>query len=149
MRLPAELTEKGVKIRGILAVPSIRIYGPLSFFIDTGSEITTISEVEAEKLKIDWETLEHAHKPIITMGGRAEARILHEVILIFQTEDARHEEWEMDCIHISIIPVRERRREEIRKILPNLLGQDFLRRYRLKFVADYWKNEAYLEKSNL
>ncbi len=151
MKIKAALTERGVSITGIIAIPEKQIFAKtVNFMVDTGDDITLLSEVEAIKIGIDFSTIKKAKKPSLSMGGTAENYILNNVIFIFQTEKGGTQEFEMSFIHISQFPrrtgKRRERNDQVRmKALPNLLGRDFLSKYKIKLVVDFNKYEAYLE----
>jgi predicted aspartyl protease len=58
LNIKAELTAKGISVTGMIAVPSRSIVKPLNLLVDTGADITTLNEIEANKIGIDDQTLE-------------------------------------------------------------------------------------------
>jgi hypothetical protein len=149
MRLFAQLTEKGVSATAALAIPGRGIFGQtVKFIVDTGADITSLSEFEAMKLGIDPRSLPASRKQTITGGGVAETYVLAEAMLIFPGESGARE-FHMDFLHILCIPrrkgARTEREDRIRLAFPNLLGRDFLKKYRINLVANFSDNSACMD----
>ena len=144
MKIDCEFSDKGISISCFFAVPSqLNANGATNFIIDTGAQITAITEIEADRLNIEYQDLPLASKPTISVGGKGFARILKEVIFIFNTINGSTQEFLMEEIHIMGIPKPKDR--PMLRFIPNLLGTDFLKKYNIKLVADYNANETYLE----
>jgi len=150
MKIRADLTEKGASVTCAIAIPEKGISPkPINFLLDTGAAMTMLSEVEAIKLGIDYLSLPKSNKPIISMGGVVESHILDNVIFIIPTESGT-QDFDLETVLISRFPKRKSTKrgtkDEIRlKALPNLFGRDFFKKYKMKIVVDFDKDEAYLE----
>ena len=73
MKIKAELTEKGASITCAIAIPEMGISPkPVNLLLDTGATNTIFSEVEAEKIGIDYKTLKKSNKQSLSIGGVAE-----------------------------------------------------------------------------
>jgi hypothetical protein len=149
MRLISELTEKGVSVTSAIALPANGIFGQtVNFIVDTGADITSLSEFEAMKLGIDYKSLPASTKPTLTGGGPAETYVLDDVILILPTDTGANE-FHLDWIHVLCVPRRKgsrgEREDRVRMAFPNLIGRDFLRKYKVKLVANFNDSTAYME----
>ena len=149
MKLFAQLTEKGVSATAAIAIPGCGIFGQtVNFIVDTGADITSLSEFEAMKLGINVKSLPASRKQTITGGGVAETYVLADVMLILPGESGARE-FHMDFLHILCIPRRKGargdREDRIRLAFPNLLGRDFLKTHKVSLVADFNRGCAFME----
>lgn len=124
--------------------PTLLCYNPIifsavSFRIDTGCDITTLSLNDALNLKLDFKQL---GKPfdILGGGGIVPTYAMLNCMLGFDLGNCILSE-KLDSLHVSS-PIITEANVEVIKSIPSLLGMDFLQRYTIK--AD--NNYMYLER---
>lgn len=102
-------------------VSSQRIFGEVSFLVDTGADSTVLMPVDADRLGVQYGRLSETTTST-GMGGHSED-FLEQAQLVFRDDG--------DVLHIyDIALVIARRRPDI-LILPSLLGRDVVSRWRL------------------
>ncbi len=117
----------------------------LALLIDTGASVTTILDPDLVRLKIGWNRLPEAPRPLAGIGGTVETRLLEDGRILFRTMSGETA-IEKLAIHVarhdlSRLDIRGR---ELVMQLPSLLGRDVLGRYR--FVYDSLGKHVYLER---
>ncbi|HXX96436.1 MAG TPA: hypothetical protein VEL11_04870 [Candidatus Bathyarchaeia archaeon] len=126
-----------------LWIPTFRQYTPsIEFVLDTGAYYTTIEYDDAIKLGLD--KIQGESEPIATEDGETDNIRMRSYISVFIRTGAGNE-------HFEMLPNILRRRNPTRNkqgqimTMPNLLGIDFLRRFRLSFDDAH----VYLERSRV
>lgn len=122
-----------------ICIPKFDLLKPITFLIDTGSEITTINYGDALILGIHDVT----GNPIISTGidGAPVDNIpIENCAIYYYLENSIY--WEfLKVIHVSK-PVITTKNEDAIMGMPSLLGMDFLQRYKICFE----KHSVILEK---
>jgi hypothetical protein len=95
----------------------------IRFLIDLGASSTIISEKDAEKLKIDYTSLQKLPKGMAGIGGRAKTYFMDGVDLYFESDRGLYRP---NKNHIFVIKNAAKRDLKIKQLIPSLLGRDFL-----------------------
>lgn len=115
-------------ITAYLTVPSLGIEGTVRFFVDTGASQTTLSDIDADRLGIDYTKLTRAKQPTIGINGKIFPFVMDDCWLSFRFNNSLHIEF-VDAIQVlecdKALPPR-----------PSLLGLDVLKRYCISFEKD-------------
>ena len=129
----------GYYVRPTITCSVPLIFNTVSFRIDTGCDITTLSLNDALNIKLDFRTLE---EPFDVLGGSGKIRTysLFNCGLSFDMGNCILFE-KMNILHVSLPNVTPDNADLIRNI-PSLLGIDFIQRYNMKY-DDYY---VYLER---
>ncbi len=104
-----------------------------------------MSERDAKVLGIDYSKLEYRKdEPNIGIGGISPLyRINSECKLTFRTSEGKAHTESLPGFNVTRVEIADQKvREAVFKIIPSLLGMEFLERFRLVFNKD----EAYLER---
>jgi hypothetical protein len=99
------------------------IDGKILFLIDLGASSTIISETDAQQLKIDYTPLKKLSKGMTGIGGSAKTYLMEGIELYFESDRGLYRP-NMD--HIFVIKNATRHDSKIKKLIPSLLGRDFL-----------------------
>lgn len=121
------------------------LMGNLDFLLDTGAAKTIVSEKDARRLNINFDSLEKTDKVHIGVGGVVNVFLLRDVELLFRSEKGIVKE-KFHEIEIMKTPGSDRNSIIAANRIPSLLGCDFLeeRKYRLMFNLN--GKEVYLER---
>jgi len=123
------------------------IFGTIYALVDTGSSTTHLSYKDTEGLNIQMKKLPEAHARPITIGGcRFKGKILKDIIVKLTKEDKSP--YSMNVSEMIVVgePVESlEKKGKSYKILPSIIGTDFLEKYRFALYFDPSKKEAYLE----
>jgi hypothetical protein len=95
----------------------------IRFLIDLGASSTIISENDAEKLKIDYTSLQKLPKGMTGIGGSAKTYLMEGIELYFESERGLYRP---NMNHIFVIKNAAKRNSKIKQLIPSLLGRDFL-----------------------
>ena len=124
-----------------------RSLGPIKFIIDTGSPISGISEVDANKFLIDIDALPRSHMRFGSLGGNIQAFELGKTILLLQDASGKvTDDLDVDLLYVFQKPIGKGRRENTSATQVNLLGRDFLEKHKLRFVVDFRTKKACIEE---
>jgi predicted aspartyl protease len=116
---------------GGFAVSAYFIYGkqeiklPLSFLVDTGASITTISYRDAAVMGLDYGSLKK-RKEILGIGGRLQAYSIEDVTILFATKEGA-----LHVVELPEVMVLPRSTENL--YLPSILGRDALKNFSIEF----------------
>ena len=150
MRYPIQIrtTKDGTKR---LIVPLIsrhpRSFGNFEAFIDTGSPNTVISAVDAEKLRIPFSNLSQA-KSIVGFGkGSIPTLAIDKFNIIIRSSDGQTKNLIIPVVITDVPKMRNMDQNILNhaRIIPSLIGMDFLENNKFKLFVDLSKNEAYFE----
>ena len=128
-----------IVISGIHSAPAI-----VRFAVDTGSPYTILSLNECRRLNIPQAILQQDRQ--LKLGGTTHYRMLinRKTSLLLRAEDQRIQTFAYD--YGIIFPVAQTRASIANALsLPSLLGLDFLKDNKLRFVCDAAEGIAYLE----
>jgi len=146
MRVKVRVEERYLKIECRLLVPDRSVSGYVRFIIDTGAYETILSEAELVDRGIDFDSLPVHDRPLGTIGGWTDPRILGGVILEFLGERGEAQYVEMDEIFVVRNIERRARGGRVKKlVIPNLLGLGMIYQTGARLVIDGAKKTAYLE----
>lgn len=107
------------------------IRGTIRLYIDTGASVTTINDMDAERLGINYSRLPKSTVPYIGIGGRnIESYHVYDCTLLFGDFEKPLIE-ELDYI---VVLKHHDFDSKADVHLPSLLGLDVLKRYRIKFT---------------
>jgi hypothetical protein len=120
----------GYYVRPTLTCSNPFIFNAITFRIDTGCDITTLSLDDALNIKLDFSKL---GKPFDVLGasGKIPTYQLFNCGLSFDLDNCILLE-KMNLIHISYPVVTNENAESIKNI-PSLLGMDFIQRYSMRY----------------
>lgn len=122
----------------ILSCRSPYLFIPITFLIDTGCSITTISFRDSFKLNIKLNNL--SRRQTLTANGVTNVVSLSQCGLMYVFSESVHMDI-ISSINISIPQITQENYKTMMTI-PSLLGMDYLNRYKLQFLKD----RAILEK---
>jgi hypothetical protein len=142
MRIPAKLdTDK----TSIYLTATLHVNGltqKVSFLIDTGSSVTTVSQGDAENLGIDTSKQKKRAEPSITYAGHVRPFELGNVDFIIVEENGR-----IVLEHLQSVDVLPSTGDqELDVSLPSVIGMDFLNECSYSLYVCPKENEAFLEK---
>jgi hypothetical protein len=143
---------QGVAVKGqhcnvtaLFVCDHLKINTPLKFILDTGSVHTTLPESTANNLGIDLSKLESQKVSITGIGGSPQGYRLAGVRLIFNATDGKPIEEKLPFIIImKTPPPRNEQERKAMETVPNLLGLDVIRRFKIRFE----RHMAYLERES-
>ncbi|MCI0698059.1 retroviral-like aspartic protease family protein [candidate division KSB1 bacterium] len=95
----------------------------VDFMVDLGASCTIISDKDAQALGIDYASLQKLRKGVSGIGGQAKTYLLEEIELYFKSDLGLHRA-NMD--HVFVIKQAHKRGPEVLKLIPSILGRDFL-----------------------
>lgn len=136
-------------VKFTLRWPHYRVWGTvLEALVDTGSPFTALSPRDAQRLQIPFDRLgRHPDLSAISFAGFSLVpRLAKGAELIFKDEQGARHEIKHEPIFV-LEPNFPRSLWEERGVfrLPNIIGMDFLRRWRVKTHLDPHLNEFALE----
>ncbi|MEE9224449.1 MAG: retropepsin-like aspartic protease [Thermoplasmata archaeon] len=142
MRIPAKFdTDK----TSIYLTATLHVNGltqKVSFLIDTGSSVTTVSQGDADNLGIDTSKLKERAEPSITYAGHVRPFELGNVDFIIVEENGRFVLEHLQSV--DVLPSTGDR--ELDVSLPSVLGMDFLNECSYSLYVCPKENEAFFEK---
>lgn len=103
----------------------------VAFMIDLGASATIISEKDALALGIDYAGLQKLRKGVTGIGGRAKTYLMEGIELYFKSDRGLYIA-NMD--HVFVIKHAHKHDPEVEKLIPSLLGRDFLNQMALLVV---------------
>lgn len=103
---------------------------PITFLIDTGADVTTISSFEARVWGFNFENFKRSKNPSMGVGGRQTCEFyIEDVYLRFKTKIKGKDVYRR-LVQMDII--RPRKGKKINP-MPSLMGIDLLRDFKLTF----------------
>ena len=90
MRIPFRFKEGALEAAYVFAIldsPSLHLYASIEFLLDTGAVKTIVSDRDANKLGVDYTMFEKLDCGMLGIGGTADAYVLKDSKLIFNTAD--------------------------------------------------------------
>lgn len=117
-------------IIAFISCAQLNIEDAVAFLIDTGASRTTILDSDAEHLGIDYSKLRRFEEGTTGIGGIVETFVLPDVKLYFKTPEGLHEE-EFGEIFVLRHSLKDEEEKARIRMLPSLLGRDFLNRYKV------------------
>ena len=145
---PTFIEEKGISLSCfIVPVASGKSLGPIKFIIDTGSPISGISEVDANKFNIDIDRLPRSHMRFGSLGGNIQAFELGKTLLLLQDGSGKvTDDLDVNMLYVFQKPIGKGRRDTTSVTQVNLLGRDFLEKHKLRFVVDFGTRRSCIEE---
>jgi len=126
-------------VRPFVLCETPEISGPIRMVVDTGASRTTISERDAIRLGIDYETLTCPEdNSVIGIGGTCLYYLTGEVALVFRVS---RDSWHTERLD-SVLVLKSNDDEMAALRVPSLLGRDILSRYSVRFT----RTKVILEK---
>lgn len=124
------------------------IYGTVSALVDTGSSATHLSYKDTKGLNIQINRLPKAHARPITIGGCIfKGKILEDVIITLTKENKLPYVMKIPKMIVVGQPTEFiGKRKESYKILPSIIGTDFLEEHNFALYFNPSEKKAYLEK---
>jgi clan AA aspartic protease (TIGR02281 family) len=101
----------------------ININTPIRFYIDTGSTTTTLGQVDAQRIGIDYNKLSRSTNPITTANGDIYPHILPNCVISFSLAGTTLFEFVNSISVTQTNPI-------------SLLGLDVLRKFTITFEQD-------------
>lgn len=157
MRIPLRILSDGkLELDAYAICGMTRKSGPVTFIVDTGSEVSSIGEKDVKSLGLESKDLaKYVGRPIAGIGGRAKTLVVKDVTVIFGL--GQGEEIIVpgrDFLYHKPVKHKKRRRrgvqryEEVAVIrTPSIMGMDLLKNMGLALYYDPKNGIAYLEKS--
>lgn len=144
MRLPLQIVAGRIQISAIIRSAKYRMFGTISFYVDTGSNETFISQGDALRLHVPVNSLPSLRHAKIG-GSTYELKRIKEIELRFKTEE------ELETITLpefSVLVGTKKNNEGLQEAnsVPSLMGTDFLTINKLALYFNPSKGIAYLEK---
>ena len=140
MKIPLTITSE--RVIATAHVKYKRVFGYISFFVDTGSDVSFISTTDAFRLKLSPTTF--PFKRNIIIGGSSLAlKKMEKVLLTFKTERLKREV--VNCPEFLIAQAL-RKKDKTAQSVPSILGLAFLKEHKLALHVNPSGSEAYLEK---
>lgn len=142
MRIPAkfDLDKTSVYVTATIHVNGL--IRKVSFLIDTGSSVTTVSHGDAVDLGIDTSKLKKRAKPSITYAGHIRPLDLGRVDFIMVEENRRFVLENLQSVDV----LQSTGDRELDVSLPSVIGMDFLNECSYSLYVCPKENEAFLEK---
>lgn len=127
-------------VAGHVSVPRLGWHGSLWFLADTGADGTCIHPKDGVPLGLPFDLLD---REVASRGvGGVARRFVESAIVSFQDAGGRP-------IYRYRITVRIGKPEDVSVMLPSLLGQDILRRWRMVHEPDVGRLEFYVKSSDV
>lgn len=142
MRIPAKFDTCRTSVYLTAAIHVNGLIQKVSFLIDTGSSVTTVSQGDAEDLGIDTSKLKERAKPSITYAGHIRPLDLGKMDFIMVEENRRFVLEHLQSV--DVLPSTGDK--ELDKSLPSVMGMDFLNECSYSLYVCPKDNEAFLEK---
>lgn len=111
-------------LEGLLVVPGLNASGPVSFLVDTGSDVSCLMPADGMQLGINYRTLAGPKGNTIGVGGGANPFEFRAVV-IFAGNNA--------SVFYYVIKLQVYPRKGKLLPLPSLLGRDVLDRWRMVY----------------
>lgn len=112
-----------------------RIEHLVDFIVDTGASKTTIGDLDAEAMEINYKILKESQEPLRGIGGNCAAYEMEKCTLFFKLENSAHIEY------LDTVLIAKCRRKQMKQ---SLLGMDMLQRFSIYF--DYNSQKILLQK---
>lgn len=135
--------------RVFLIASKYRVLGFLHPFVDTGAPLTCLSSTDAERLHVPFNVLS-AHTPRPTVhyiGGLSFwAYPMENVTLKTSDEDSKEEEFILNPIYALKLTKKDNESIQRARLIPSILGMDFLTKYRFTLNFNLDKKIANITK---
>ena len=145
MKLPLQIVAGKIQISASIRSAKYRMFGSISFYVDTGSNETFISQSDALRLQVPVNSLPQLRHAKIG-GSTYELRRIKEIELRFKTEEEKLET--ITLPEFSVLVGTRKNEEGLQEAnsIPSLMGTDFLAVNKLALYFNPSKGIAYLEK---
>jgi len=95
----------------------------LIFLVDLGASVTIISPLDAKFLGIPYNRITRVRRGVSGVGGRAKTYLMSDTQLIFKSETGNYK---AGLNHLFVLKPGSRTLSTDEKLIPSLLGRDFL-----------------------
>ncbi len=145
MKLPLQIVAGRIQISASISSAKYRMFGRVSFYVDTGSNETFISQSDAFRLHVPVNSLPSLRHAKIG-GSTYELKRMKEIELRFKTEEEKLET--ITLPEFSVLVGTKKNAEGLQEAnsVPSLMGTDFLIINNLALYFNPSKGEAYLER---
>lgn len=121
------------------------LMGNVDFLLDTGAAKTTISEKDARRLNINYDSLTRTDKVHIGVGGIVNVYLLKGVELLFKSDQGIVKE-KFDEIEVIKTPGSDQHSITAANRIPSLIGCDFLEERGYRLIFDLSGKKVYIER---
>lgn len=145
MKLPLQIVAGRIQISASISSAKYRMFGRISFYVDTGSNETFISQSDALRLHVPVDSLPFL-KHTLMGGSKYELKRMKEIDLYFKTEEEKLEK--ITLPEFSVMKGTRKNEEGVQEAnsVPSLMGTDFLMLNNLVLYFNPSKEIAYLER---
>lgn len=143
--IPLHIEERGVSLE--CHVFSYLIPKPklTRFYVDTGSPLTILSQVDGDVMGVDIDRLPRNMKSHLGYGGKMELRMIRNVAVVLVTKHGKPITISLPEIGLNATKSQKKRDECRLNALPSVLGRDILQAGKFKFILDLANKEGYFE----
>ena len=110
-------------VRAKIVCKQFGIEKTINFLVDLGAAATIIGPRDAKRLRIPYDQFKLIEGGVSGVGGRAKTCLMPETQLIFRTETGK---FEASFPHLFVLAPVAKTLSKEEKIIPSLLGRDFL-----------------------
>jgi len=134
--------------RAFLRIPKYRVWGIIQPFVDTGSPVTILSQVDAERLQIPFNAIAATHRPKIHyIGGISFSGYpIENFKLTMRDENNNRQEFVLESVDVLKLTKRDQDSLYRMRAIPSILGMDFLIKFGFVLNFDPAKRTAFLRK---
>ena len=153
-RIPIAITDEGrLIVSAMLVNPISRKNVPVNFILDTGAQVTTLSQQDVQKLDIDYNALPHNPHGIGGLGGTAECRLVSDILLVVPCgQSGQALQVVLKDVHVirTLDPTVKVNRKSFKTttnmvVVPSLLGVDFMTMNHLMLHCDFKNRTGYMQ----
>lgn len=138
-RIPLKMSNGLIHVIALVRIPSLRVYGIVKFFVDTGSPESFIGEQDARRLKVPMKVLNFS-KPALMGGTKISLAQTRDITFRFQAAD---KPITMKCPSFHIAKGMWTKKGIVHSN-PSILGTDFLFENNLQLIFWPSNNVAFL-----
>ena len=145
MKIPLNLINEQLQVVAFVKAPKYRLpLAVVSFVVDTGSNRSLLGYVEVERNNLPQNALKFVENSKIG-GSNLGMYRLEGVTLVFTDKEGDAQRIEMDDFLAGMPTSKKREAQENARLIPSILGLDFIIKTGLSLHCIPGKNEYYLE----
>ena len=145
MKIPLQIVAGRIQISASIRSAKYRIFGRITFYVDTGSNKTFISQSDSLRLQIPVNSLQQLGH--VKIGGSTyELKRIKEIRLYFKTEEEKLETITLPEFSVLAGTKKDNLGIQEANAMPSLMGTDFLQINKLALYFNPSLCIAYLEK---